>query len=335
MPLISVIVPVYNMAGYLDKCVQSLVDQTLEDIEIILVDDGSTDSSPRLCDEWARRDSRIRVVHKANGGLSDARNVGAAHAKADYLGFVDSDDFVDPLMFEALYTAAQKYDLDLATCDVTYEPSGKREVFEAPVEPDENGVYILDAETALRESVLSKLPRIWVPTKLYARRLFEEGFELPLGKTYEDAYSIVDLMSRVSRVSVDPRGFYHYVRHGGETITTAGFSEKSFDVIEAWENCKSLANESFPALCEEMNFRCYWAYYTVLDKMILSGIPLSDPRLGELVAYLRRNASRIIVNRYVGRGRKLATRILRVSVVGYSLMARYEAKRRQKWWNEK
>jgi len=335
MPLVSVVVPVYNVAEYLDKCVQSLVDQTLADIEIILVDDGSTDSSPRMCDDWARKDSRIRVIHKENGGLSDARNVGAASAKADYVGFIDSDDYVDPSMFEALRAAIVRYGVDLATCDVTYEPSGRREEFDIPATPDGDGVYILDAEVALRESVLSRLPRIWVPTKLYPRRLFEEGFKFPLGKTYEDAYTIVDLMSRVEKVSVDPRGFYHYVRHDGESITTAGFSDKSFDVIEAWDANSALLDETFPALHEEIDFRCYWAHFTVLDKMILSGVPSSDPRFKRVVAYLRESASGVLTNRYVGSGRKLATRFLKKSTAIYRLFSLYEANRRRQWWDGK
>ena len=334
MPLVSVVVPVYNVQDYLDKCVQSLISQTLSDIEIILVNDGSTDLSPQLCDAWAKKDLRIRVIHKENGGLSDARNVGAAQARADYIGFIDSDDYVDEVMFEALYDAVACHGVDLATCDVTYEPSGKRESFDVPGDILD-GVCVLDSEIALREAVLSRLPRIWVPTKLYSRRLFDEGFSFPVGKTYEDAFTIVDLMSRVKKVSVDSRGFYHYVRHDGETITTARFSERSFDVIEAWENCRSLAADAFPKLREEMEFRCYWAHYMVLDKMIVAGVPIDDFRLKEVVSYLRGNALSIVSNKYVGRGRKLATYALKISVSAYRLLAIREARRQQKWWNTK
>ena len=98
-PVISIVVPVYNVEEDLGRCVESLVQQTLKEIQIVLVDDGSTDSSGRLCDDWARRDTRIRVVHKPNGGLSSARNAGIEVAEGDYLGFVDSDDFVEPDMY--------------------------------------------------------------------------------------------------------------------------------------------------------------------------------------------------------------------------------------------
>ena len=101
-PKISVIVPVYKVEKYLDKCVESIVNQTYKNLEIILVDDGSPDNCPAMCDEWAEKDERIRVIHKENGGLADARNAGMDIATGDYIGFVDSDDWIEPNMYEVL-----------------------------------------------------------------------------------------------------------------------------------------------------------------------------------------------------------------------------------------
>ena len=106
MPLVSIIVPVYKTEKYIHECVDSLINQTLKDIEIILVDDGSPDNCPAICDAYADKDNRIVVIHKDNGGLSDARNVALETAKGDYIGFVDSDDFVEPTMFEKLYNSS-------------------------------------------------------------------------------------------------------------------------------------------------------------------------------------------------------------------------------------
>lgn len=116
MPLVSIIVPVYNVEAYLDKCVNSLVNQTLEDIEIILVDDGSPDACPAMCDAWAQKDKRIQVIHKQNGGLSSARNAALKVCTGAYIGFVDSDDYADEKMFEALYKSAQIHGADIAVC---------------------------------------------------------------------------------------------------------------------------------------------------------------------------------------------------------------------------
>ena len=117
MDLISVIVPVYKVEAYLDRCVQSIVDQTYTNLEIILVDDGSPDRCPQMCDEWAKRDARIRVIHKPNGGGAQARNVGLERASGEYIAFVDSDDYLLPGMYEALLCALMQTNCDIAECD--------------------------------------------------------------------------------------------------------------------------------------------------------------------------------------------------------------------------
>lgn len=112
-PKISVIVPVYKVENFLDRCVESIVGQTYENLEIILVDDGSPDNCPSMCDKWAEKDRRIKVIHKENGGVSSARNAALDIVSGDYIGFVDSDDWIDPGMYEFLYENSQKYDADL------------------------------------------------------------------------------------------------------------------------------------------------------------------------------------------------------------------------------
>lgn len=116
MPKVSVIVPVYNTEEYLEECIKSLLNQTLRDIEIILVDDGSPDNCPEMCDEWAKKDNRISVIHKENGGLSSARNAALDICEGEYIGFVDSDDFVEPTMFEELCNSAVKNNSDISIC---------------------------------------------------------------------------------------------------------------------------------------------------------------------------------------------------------------------------
>ena len=112
--VISVIVPVYNVEKYLDKCVDSIVNQTYKNLEIILVDDGSPDNCPKMCDAWVEKDSRIKVIHKENGGVSSARNAGLKASCGEYIGFVDSDDFIQPDMFEQLLGAYDKESIELS-----------------------------------------------------------------------------------------------------------------------------------------------------------------------------------------------------------------------------
>ena len=123
MPKVSVVVPVYKVEKYLDRCVESLLAQTIDDMEIILVNDGSPDQCPRMCDEWAKKDARIRVVHKANGGLSSARNAGLKVAGGTYVGFVDSDDSVEPDMYEKMLTAIEREGVDFVMSDYVRVPA--------------------------------------------------------------------------------------------------------------------------------------------------------------------------------------------------------------------
>ncbi|HEL7541574.1 TPA: glycosyltransferase, partial [Enterococcus faecalis] len=128
MPKISIIVPVYNVEKYLEKCVRSILAQTFTDFELILVDDGSPDSSGAMCDQFAEQDERVKVIHKENGGLSDARNAGIEIATGEYLGFVDSDDYIADDMYELLYTNIVKEDADLSICGIYDVYEGKEPV---------------------------------------------------------------------------------------------------------------------------------------------------------------------------------------------------------------
>ena len=159
MAMISVIVPVYKVEPYLDRCVKSVVDQTFSDLEIILVDDGSPDNCPAMCDAWAARDSRVRVIHKPNGGLSDARNTGMAAATGEYISFVDSDDWIAAEMLERLIQALERDQSDIAACavEMVWEDGTPSELLTVQTN------CILDrheAQKALLEESLLKQP-VW------------------------------------------------------------------------------------------------------------------------------------------------------------------------------
>lgn len=136
MAVISVIVPVYKVEKFLDRCINSIIQQTFTNLEIILVDDGSPDRSGEICDEWKMKDKRIRVIHKENGGLSDARNKGLDVATGDYVAFIDSDDWIDPDMFQLLYDATQKYQADIAECSwrcIYSDESRKKQIIQESI----------------------------------------------------------------------------------------------------------------------------------------------------------------------------------------------------------
>ena len=225
--LISVIVPVYKVEPYLDRCVQSIVDQSYRNLEIILVDDGSPDHCPALCDAWTERDSRIRVIHKSNGGLSDARNAGMAIAKGEYISFIDSDDWIAPEMLERLAAAIERDDSDIAACTVEMvwddgTPSRLLTVKENRV------LEGLDAEKALLEETLLKQP-VWY--KLYRYEITED-LPFPVGKFHEDVFWSYQAVGRARRVSaIDYVGYFYFQRQG--SIMGEGYSLKRLDAIEA------------------------------------------------------------------------------------------------------
>ena len=225
--LISVIVPVYKVEPYLDRCVQSIVDQSYRNMEIILVDDGSPDTCPAMCDSWAENDPRIHVIHKANGGLSDARNAGMAIAKGEYIAFIDSDDWIAPEMLERLAAAMERDDSDIAACTVemVWDDGTPSRLLTAK----ENRILNpLEAEKALLEETFLKQP-VWY--KLY-RRNVADGLLFPVGKYHEDVFWSYQAVGRARRVSViDYVGYFYFQRPG--SIMGEGYSLKRLDAIEA------------------------------------------------------------------------------------------------------
>lgn len=201
MKLLSIIVPVYNVKPYLKKCVESIINQTYKNIQIILVDDGSTDGSQDICDEYVRKDSRIVVIHKKNGGQSTARNVGMDRAKGDYIAFVDSDDWLEPNMYYDLITQLEKYDADLVACSF-YECRGD----EKKAVGDSKTVKVLDTEEIFSNK--NQL-RFLVWNKVFRKSFVEEMRFIP-GQVYEDFYFCRQVFLRTKKLVYLDVPFYDY-----------------------------------------------------------------------------------------------------------------------------
>ena len=226
MPKVSIIIPVYNVEDYLCECVNSIISQELTDIEIILVDDGSTDLSGKMCDDFAKIDSRVRVIHKENGGLSSARNAGIDICKGDYVGFVDSDDVVSKEMFFCLYELSQELSADIAICSY----SKFTDTVDFPVSTN-NDYEVLNHEIALKE--LFKGEKYFVTSwdKIYKRELFND-IRFPNGKIHEDMFTTYKLFDLSNTVVYTKKILYGY-RIRKNSITNTSFSEKRFDNLEA------------------------------------------------------------------------------------------------------
>ena len=227
MELISVIVPVYKVEDCLDKCVRSIAQQTYSNLEIILVDDGSPDRCGAMCDAWAEKDSRIRVVHKENGGLSDARNAGLQVATGSLISFIDSDDWIEPDFLEALLRAMEQSDAQIAECAVDLvDEEGNvlrlRETAKVPVVDKIDGLRRLIQENGIYQTVWNKL----------YRRPMLEGIEFEKGKCHEDDFWTYQVFDRMERLAVVDRPMYHYLQRSG-SIMGAGYSLKRLDGLEA------------------------------------------------------------------------------------------------------
>lgn len=211
-PLISIIVPVYNMERYLRECLDSIKSQTLKQWECILVDDGSTDSSPIICDEYVAKDDRFKVIHKPNGGLSNARNAALKIAKGDLIGFVDSDDWIEPEMFQLLYNLIIEYDADIAQVGFIKEYKGRHSTKHFT-----RHTNVISKEDALREISFDHLPN-YVWNKLQRREIITCDF--PNGRNFEDIYVYGQWLKNINKMVVDPTPAYHYRMRKGSIIHT-------------------------------------------------------------------------------------------------------------------
>ena len=209
MKLISIIIPVYNVEQYLDDCIRSVQTQTYQNIEIILVDDGSTDQSGSMCDTYAGLDDRIRVIHQPNQGLSAARNTGFAASEGAYIALVDSDDVISPIYIQTLYDMLKNHNADIAACEYTQN----EEELDTQYILDHDKAYKIDAPTMLRQWH-GKRKRVetvaW--NKLYKREILESMSPeiFPTGKTHEDVYTSHLFVEKASGIVITDRKLYYY-----------------------------------------------------------------------------------------------------------------------------
>lgn len=309
MPEISVIVPVYKVEPYIHKCVDSILTQTFTDYELILVDDGSPDTCGNICDEYAQKDARIHVIHKENGGLSDARNAGVKIACGEYVIFIDSDDYIDADMLSYLYENLKKADADMATCGI-YEVYADR-IEKQEEEPD----FVCSGEEAFRCILRGHTIRGEIWNKLIKRSCISD-LEFPKGKLYEDIFYTVDMMQRIKKVAVGTKPKYYYL-HRSDSITGKAYRPKLFDIIDGYTKNYQVVQHAFPKLEEEAECLWIWSRFIVLDKMLLEENYRSIDRFEELVTFIKQHFRRIMKNPYFQRNRKISAIVLLISIPLY------------------
>lgn len=227
LPLISIIVPIYNIAEYASECIQSLINQTYKNIEIILVDDGSTDHSPAICDEFAEQDERIKVIHKRNGGLSDARNAGLDVATGEYIGFVDGDDWVDEDMYETLYHLIYEHQADISICTHYTELPNRTKV-----KYKSKKTKIFSSQKAIATLIEDKIIQNYIWEKLFKRELFTE-LRFPVGWSFEDIALCYKIFHKARKIVLLQTPKYHYRTRPGSITNSTRNPLKEFQYLQA------------------------------------------------------------------------------------------------------
>lgn len=253
LPLISVIVPIYNVDKYLSRCVNSLVQQTYNNLEIILVDDGSTDNCPELCDMWGKQDKRIKVIHKENGGLSDARNAGLKVITGDYVSFIDSDDWVNIHFYEVLMGVMEKEHCDIVQCEssILYSDNGEFCLdiadYSAEIYSGGQALELLIEESKFRQVV-------W--NKLYTRESI--CLEFRKGKINEDEFWTYYVFGEAKRIAYINVPMYYYFQREGSIINST-YSMGRLHAIEALVERHEYIKNNYPLLENKSRFMVYCA----------------------------------------------------------------------------
>ena len=317
MSKISVIVPVYNVEKYLPKCIESIINQTYKDLEIILVDDGSTDSSGNICDMFGQKDSRIKIVHKENGGLSDARNTGLDVCTGEYIGFVDCDDYIAADMYEFLYNFLKTNNLDVSMCE-TYH------VFESNIhvcryfEPK----FLNETNKIIEEIFANKYggSAISVCNKLYKREVLED-VRFDKYKSYEDVFFSLKWIGKTKTFGRTHEGKYFYLQRECSITHQNKFSDVILDVINGYSKNLEIIKELYPKSIEVGEYRLWHSYRVAIEK-ILKCSDCNDhlDNIIEIQKRMRSNWFRILSNKYLKNKERIAYILLMININLYQFI---------------
>lgn len=313
--LISIIVPIYNVESYVEQCIASLTAQSYERIEIILVDDGSTDSCPEICDGWAEKDSRITVIHKQNGGLSDARNTGIEVARGDFLMFIDGDDYVFPTMCKSMLQTACEFQADIVVSNFVYiYPDGTRKYYRS--EMPKQCVCYTGKGAFIEYFKTFRLDFMIAPNKLYRRTLFFDGdrIRFPLGRLGEDAHTSYRILYAANCVAVISEAFYCYVQRPGSIMDRydAKFVQDTIACAEQY----LLWGADKPSDVQLLLQRgCLYHYFSLKRKINILGIlQESDRYMRGFEVFLKKNINSVWQNPYLGKNMRIKYMIHRMGL---------------------
>ncbi|MDF2881617.1 MAG: hypothetical protein K0R54_2174 [Clostridiaceae bacterium] len=262
---ISIIVPVYNVEYYLKRCIDSILNQTIKNIEIILVNDGSKDKSGDICEEYKKKDHRVIVIHKKNGGLSSARNAGLEIAAGELVGFVDSDDWIEPDYFETLYNGIIRYNADISVMHFKIVTNYKKIQFATKVKEQWVG---FDRNQAMESFFSNNFIGNSAGNKLYRSNLFKD-IKYPEGMLMEDKATTYKLIDKSNLVVVNSSRKYHYYLRS-DSIMQSNFNRKKFDLLQIHMDQIEFVDKNYPELYELIRARYSYEAFRLLLMMIRS-----------------------------------------------------------------
>lgn len=264
--LISIVIPVYKVEKYLEKCVESVINQTYKNLEILLVNDGSPDSCPKICDEYAQKDNRIKVIHKENGGLSDARNAGIDVATGKYITFIDSDDYISNDYVEYMYNLAKKHNAQIATCEF--------EIVYLEDELKNNSEYIEDIEVLTPRDffynmLFAKRSDVTACAKLYEIELFKE-IRYPKGVVYEDTATTYKLIEKCNKIATGNKKCYFYFTRPNSISKISGFNSNELDYIKNTNEMLDYLRNKYPDLEQAIDRFDLYANFRILRLLLFT-----------------------------------------------------------------
>lgn len=309
---ISIIVPIYNSINCLKRCVRSICAQTYGNLEILLIDDGSTDGTGELCERLALEDCRIRTYHKKNGGASSARNLGIGMASGVYLGFVDSDDYIEPDMYELMMKEVHERQRDIVQISRDEVDEEGHRLPDVCIPPRQT--YFCSAEDFLKELLLHRGDCSFC-TKLVKRELFEKH-KFPEGRLNEDFSLLVDMLQEVEGITILPKQCYHVVCRQESTTrrkTQDSFSRVFLDIVDNADTMRELVDRSYPELHE---YAVRFNLYQRLDYLLHVPVPQmtgGNAFYNNVKRYLRSHVGDTVRNPYLTRKNKIYLLLLTVA----------------------
>ena len=308
-PKISIIVPVYNVEQYLERCVESILKQTVDNFELLLINDGSSDNSGQLCDELSGKDTRIRVLHIQNGGVSNARNLGIQSSRGEWISFIDSDDYVTEYYLETLLQPVETDET------IGFSIGKLHHIQNGVVTPFQNTTSEVNgwnAEQTLKELLTTEKTSFFPVAKLFRKSLIKDHKFNTQYHLAEDALFLTEvlLQTKCNTVFIDKPIYFYDHREGSATTSV---NQYVFDTVTVYQEIIHMVKKEFPNLQPELNNREYWSYITVYDKLIFANNTQFSKKEKEYRRWILKHKKEIMKDQYFTKFRKIAIAFLSVS----------------------